>query len=366
MRNDAEVVDGVVECRIRFTFTVGTECDPQSGTKVNGEFERELELVAQTHLADHTESKDGRNAISAEIAADGQTGAGIEGPGSGSPLGLGDDEIIHTGQTESEGRPTGKSEVQFEEVVTEVVLIGNLDAVTQTATDGTGLGHCGEGRREGQNRNKKSFFHCYKDLKVIISFFCTAKVVIFPFFTKTDYFCIRKMKSAMMREETVFGPIHSRRLGASLGINLLPRKGKLCNFDCIYCECGWNKDGKEDKTLPTAAEVRRALEDKLAELMLEGKHIDSITFSGDGEPTLNPEFPRIVEDTLTLRDGFFPEAKVSVLSNATRLGDPAIVEALKKVDNPILKIDAASDEAIAKINRPCFPYHLDVALLKGR
>ena len=167
------------------------------------------------------------------------------------------------------------------------------------------------------------------------------------------------MKSAMMREETVFGPIHSRRLGASLGINLLPRKGKFCNFDCIYCECGWNKDGKEDNVLPTAAQVRRALEDKLAELMLEGKHIDSITFSGDGEPTLNPDFPQIVEDTLTLRNGFFPDAKVSVLSNATRLGNPAIVAALKKVDNPILKIDAASPEAITLINRPAFPYDLE-------
>ena len=106
----------------------------------------------------------------------------------------------------------------------------------------------------------------------------------------------------MLREETVFGPIHSRRLGSSLGINLLPRQGKICNFDCIYCECGWNKDGRDDKVLPTAAQVRSALEDKLAACMLEGTPIDSITFSGDGEPTLNPEFPRIIDDTLQLRD----------------------------------------------------------------
>ena len=163
----------------------------------------------------------------------------------------------------------------------------------------------------------------------------------------------------MMREDTVFGPIRSRRLGASLGINLLPRRGKLCNFDCIYCECGWNKDGRDDKTLPTALEVRRALEDKLAGLMLEGRHIDSITFSGDGEPTLHPDFPQIVADTLLLRDGFFPDAKVSVLTNATRLGDDAVVEALLKVDNPILKIDAASLEDIRRINRPAFPYDLE-------
>lgn len=163
----------------------------------------------------------------------------------------------------------------------------------------------------------------------------------------------------MMREETVFGPIRSRRLGASLGINLLPRKGKICNFDCIYCECGLNKDGKEDSVLPTAMQVRRALEDKLAELMLEGGHIDSITFSGDGEPTLHPEFAAIVDDVALLRDAYFPDAKVSVLTNATRLGDEKVVAALKKVDNPILKLDAATSEDVALINRPNFPYDVE-------
>ncbi|MBO7510817.1 MAG: radical SAM protein [Bacteroidales bacterium] len=166
----------------------------------------------------------------------------------------------------------------------------------------------------------------------------------------------------MMREETVFGPIRSRRLGASLGINLLPRKGKICNFDCIYCECGWNKDGTADKVLPTVLQVRRALEDKLAELMLDGKHIDSITFSGDGEPTLHPEFAKIVEDVVLLRDAYFPDAKVSVLSNGTRLGDKAVVAALKKVDNPILKLDAATSEDAALINRPTFPYDVEEVL----
>ena len=136
----------------------------------------------------------------------------------------------------------------------------------------------------------------------------------------------------MIREETVFGPIHSRRLGSSLGINLLPRKGKICNFDCIYCECGWNKDGRDDQVLPTAAEVRAALEDKLAACMLEGTPIDSITFSGDGEPTLNPEFPRIIDDTLKLRDAYYPGAKVSVLSNATRVHVPEVAAALKLPD----------------------------------
>ena len=162
----------------------------------------------------------------------------------------------------------------------------------------------------------------------------------------------------MLREETVFGPIKSRRLGNSLGINLLPQKGKFCNFDCIYCECGWNKDGLDDKVLPTAAEVRSKLEDKLTQLLLDGTPVDSITFSGDGEPTLNPEFPRIIDDTLKLRDAFCPGAKVSVLSNATRAHIPEIREALMKVDNPIMKIDAPTDELVARINHPAPGYSL--------
>ena len=166
----------------------------------------------------------------------------------------------------------------------------------------------------------------------------------------------------MMREETVFGPIHSRRLGRSLGINLLPTRGKICNFDCIYCECGWNRDGRDDQVLPTAEKVRTDLEDKLIGLMLDGTPIDSITFSGDGEPTLNPEFPRIIEDTLFLRDAYYPSAKVSVLSNATRIHVPAVFEALRKVDNPILKIDAPTDELIARINQPAPGYRLDRVL----
>lgn len=167
----------------------------------------------------------------------------------------------------------------------------------------------------------------------------------------------------MLREETVFGPIHSRRLGSSLGINVLPSDGKVCTFDCIYCECGWNADGRTSTPLPTAAKVRGALEDALTRLMLDGTHIDSITFSGDGEPTLNPEFPRIVEDTLHLRDAFFPDAAVSVLSNATRVHVPEVLAALKKVDNPIMKIDAPTNELAALIDRPAPGY--DIARVIG-
>lgn len=156
----------------------------------------------------------------------------------------------------------------------------------------------------------------------------------------------------MMREEIVFGPIFSRRLGSSLGINLLPEKGKLCNFDCIYCECGWNKDGRDDKRIPSAAELRQALDAKLAQCKADGIAIDSITFSGDGEPTINPDFPEIIDITLELRDSYYPSAKVSVLTNATRLSREPVVEALKKVDNPILKLDAPTDELVKLINQP--------------
>ncbi|MBQ6955539.1 MAG: radical SAM protein [Bacteroidales bacterium] len=160
----------------------------------------------------------------------------------------------------------------------------------------------------------------------------------------------------MLREETVFGPIFSRRLGTSLGINLLPEKGKFCNFDCIYCECGWNRDGRNDSRLPSAEKVRRDLSNKLQDLYADGVKVDSITFSGDGEPTLNPEFPQIIDDTIALRDRYAPSAKVSVLSNATRVHIPEVFSALRKVDNPIMKIDAPTNELVARINNPAPGY----------
>ena len=168
-------------------------------------------------------------------------------------------------------------------------------------------------------------------------------------------------------DDIVFGPIFSRRLGSSLGVNILPTVGKLCNFDCVYCECGWNKDGKSDGRLPHLEEVEAALEEKMSRAAADGVPVDSITFSGNGEPTVNPDFPQIVDATLRLRDKYFPKAKVSVLSNAVLVGRKDIAEALKKVDNPILKIDASSDELVGMINKPVGSYHLDdiVEALKG-
>ena len=157
-------------------------------------------------------------------------------------------------------------------------------------------------------------------------------------------------------DKIVFGPIHSRRLGSSLGVNLLPSDGKLCNFDCIYCECGWNRDNAFSEPLPNAAQVREALERKLSESARAGQRIDSITFSGNGEPTLNPHFPEIIDITIALRDEYMPQAKVSVLSNATRCSHQEIVSALKKVDNPILKLDAPTGELAALVNKPVGSY----------
>lgn len=160
-------------------------------------------------------------------------------------------------------------------------------------------------------------------------------------------------------DDIVFGPIASRRLGSSLGVNILPSKGKLCNFDCIYCECGWNADGKADRKFPSFASVREALEHRIKGLKAEGTAVDSITFSGNGEPTLHPDFPAIVEVVLRLRDMYYPEAKVSVLSNATMIWKEDVREALKKVDNPILKIDASEDGLIQMVNKPVGHYELD-------
>lgn len=160
-------------------------------------------------------------------------------------------------------------------------------------------------------------------------------------------------------DDIVFGPIVSRRLGSSLGVNILPSKGKLCNFDCVYCECGWNKDGIGDKRFPTYAEVSEVLETRLEALSGQGVAVDSITFSGNGEPTMNPDFAQIVDKTVELRDRFYPQAKISVLSNATLIARESVFEALRKVDNPIMKIDASDDELIARINKPVGTYRLD-------
>lgn len=151
----------------------------------------------------------------------------------------------------------------------------------------------------------------------------------------------------MLFNEIAYGPIHSRRLGTSLGMELMPLEHKLCTFNCVYCECGWNEPVSHPQ-LPTRAEVRAALEARLK----EGLDLDVITFSGNGEPTLHPDFLGIIEDTCALRDQYCPKAKVSVLSNSTQLGRPEVMQALRLCDNRILKLDAGTDTMMRRIDLP--------------
>ena len=155
--------------------------------------------------------------------------------------------------------------------------------------------------------------------------------------------------------ETVFVPIHSRRLGTSLGVNLMPRDGKVCTFDCLYCEAGFNAQGPGKSGLPSRAEVKALLEEKLRSMHESGATLDVITFSGNGEPTLHPEFEGVIDDTIELRDRYFPGVKISVLSNSTRLEDPAVCRALRRVDNNILKLDSAVESTMRLIDRPVSP-----------
>lgn len=154
---------------------------------------------------------------------------------------------------------------------------------------------------------------------------------------------------------TVFGPIHSRRLGTSLGINLSPVDGKTCSFDCLYCEAGYNAQGAGRAGLPSEETVVGDLEKKLKEMREKGENLDVITFSGNGEPTLHPRFPEIVDGVIALRDKYFPGAKVSVLTNSTRIFTPEVAEALKKTDNNILKLDSAVERTMRLIDRPNDP-----------
>lgn len=155
----------------------------------------------------------------------------------------------------------------------------------------------------------------------------------------------------MLFDSIVYGPIHSRRLGVSLGMNLMPTTAKLCTFDCVYCECGWNQPVSHP-ILPTREQVRIALDSKLSTLDIP---LDVITFSGNGEPTLHPDFLGIIEDTCALRNQYYPDAKISVLSNSTQLGRPEVIEALRLSDNRILKLDSAIDATMRLIDQPVNP-----------
>ncbi len=160
-------------------------------------------------------------------------------------------------------------------------------------------------------------------------------------------------------DQTIFGPLISRRLGISLGINLLPNDTKLCSFDCIYCECGWNPDRKKQKVnLPKRTDVQLLLKERLIEMSAESQLPDVITFAGNGEPTMHPDFAAIIDDAIQLRNEFSPKSKIAVLSNATMLHKTSVVEALKKVDDNILKLDSGILETILLLNKPVGKFDL--------
>lgn len=162
--------------------------------------------------------------------------------------------------------------------------------------------------------------------------------------------------STIIYPSPIFGPVHSRRLGVSLGINLLPEDGKFCSFDCVYCECGFNSDHRPHKKLPTREEVRIALEARLQDMQQNGPKPDVLTFAGNGEPTAHPDFAGIIDDTLALRNAYFPQAKVSVLSNSTFIHKQPVFDALNKVDNNILKLDTVNADYIHVVDRPTSHY----------
>ena len=175
-------------------------------------------------------------------------------------------------------------------------------------------------------------------------------------------------------EDIIFGPVHSRRLGLSLGVNLLPLHAKICNFNCIYCECGSNEERKgtgNERRFNSREDVRMHLEATLQRMTAAGTPPDVITFAGNGDPTLHPEFEAIIDDTIALRDALCPSAKVSVLSNAVRIDREDVRRALLRVDNNILKRDSAFDATVQAINAPCGAYSVGrtvelLSLFEGR
>ena len=171
--------------------------------------------------------------------------------------------------------------------------------------------------------------------------------------------------------DIIYGPVHSRRLGLSLGVNLLPLQSKICSFDCLYCECGWNADNRGRSRFNSRESVREALREHLRAMAADGALPDVITFAGNGEPTMHPDFEAVIDDTLALRDEFAPSAKVSVLSNATQIGRESVRRALLRVDNSILKLDSAFDATVRVMNNPCGEYSVaqvveNMKLFEGR
>ena len=168
--------------------------------------------------------------------------------------------------------------------------------------------------------------------------------------------------STIIYPSPIFGPVHSRRLGISLGINLMPADGKICSFDCIYCECGFNADHRPTKPIPTRDEVAKKLEQTLQRMSAEGQLPDVLTFAGNGEPTCHPHFAEIIGDTIHLRNQYCPQAKVCVLSNSTMIHHKSVHDALMLVDDNILKLDTVNPLYINKVDRPNSNYDINTII----
>ena len=162
--------------------------------------------------------------------------------------------------------------------------------------------------------------------------------------------------STVLYGSPIFGPVESRRLGVSLGVNLNPAAHKICSFDCIYCECGFNRNAifpqTEEHTIPKRETVSKRLEETLQKMRSEGKFLDVITFAGNGEPTLHPDFSGVIDDTIRLRDEYYPKAHIAVLTNGTRVTDKGVLEALRRVDKPCVKIDSMDMKVVRELDRP--------------
>ena len=168
--------------------------------------------------------------------------------------------------------------------------------------------------------------------------------------------------STIIYPSPIFGPVHSRRLGISLGINLLPADGKVCSFNCIYCECGFNEDHRPTLPMPTREAVAEKLEAKLQQMQAEGQLPDVLTFAGNGEPTCHPHFAEIIDDTIRLRDNYCPKAKVCVLSNSTFIHRQQVHDALMRVDDNILKLDTIDPQYINKVDCPNGTYDVNAII----
>ncbi|MHA1754432.1 MAG: radical SAM protein [Candidatus Odinarchaeia archaeon] len=174
---------------------------------------------------------------------------------------------------------------------------------------------------------------------------------------------VKLIKVPSRSGQIIYGPIHSRRIGVDIGINLLTQKGKTCNYDCLYCQYGKTKnlvkESNEIEEWISKNQVLTELEDTLKALSESGYHLDAVTFSGFGEPTLHPKFDLIVTESVKIRDKYYPKAKLTLITNSSNLNKPDISKCLRNFDHVIAKLDTAINESFHKINRPSDP-NLDV------